>query len=142
MSGLYELYVFIHVLLISFPITWISPMLETPRKLLTSKQTKVLEEMFQVKPYIKPKDKHQLAKSLNISQISVENWFANKRSRSKKYGLLREGENCLVRYQQNYTHTCTHIHTNTHTNKHAPTHTHKHTHTNCTKCPHTVHSYL
>ena len=88
-------------------------MLEPPRKLLNSKQTKALEEMFQAKPYIKQPEKRKLAKSLNISERRVGIWFANKRSRSKTHGLLCEGENYSVRYQQYYTNTHTRTHTHT-----------------------------
>ena len=87
------------ILLISFPLTWMCPMLEIPLPtLLTSKQKNVLEKTFQTKQYLKLKEKQQLAKSLNISEDCVRFWFNKRRSKSKKYGLQCQGENSSVRY--------------------------------------------
>ena len=121
-------------------------MLERLRKRLTSKQTKTLEKRFQGKPYLKPEEKRQLAKSLIISEKFVQTWFLNRRYKSRKYGLQYEGENSLARYRQCYTHTHTHTHTHTQTYTHNThtyiqrkmhTHTNKHTQRGTPTCTHT-----
>ena len=109
-------------------------------------------ERFQSKPYLEKGEKHQLAKSLNTSELRIEKWFNNRRSQRRKAGLLTKGEECLTKkykwisvstflpaYKQTCIyasyrilpdiHSCSHAHTHTQTYTHKPTHTHTHTYT-------------
>ena len=106
-------------------------MLERLRKILTSNQTKALEERFQAQPYPTPEKQHQIAKELSMSYKCVRIWFNNRRSKLKKYGVRCEGENSLVRYWHSHTNTHIHMHAHTYANthRHVCTHTHTQTHT-------------
>ena len=66
--------------------------LERRWKKLTPNQNKVLSETFQVKPYLKGEEIHQLAKSVNISRKRLMKWFLDRRYDTKKKGFLCEGE--------------------------------------------------
>ena len=66
--------------------------LERTWKQLTPNQTKVLLEAFQVKPYLKRQEVHQLAKSVNISCKRLMKWFLDRRYNTQNKGFLCEGE--------------------------------------------------
>ena len=73
-------------------------MLEKTRTKLTSNQTEALMKTFQAKPYLEREEKHQLAKSVNMSERSIAYWFANQRAKSKNDGLLCKSEIYFVKY--------------------------------------------
>ena len=58
----------------------------------TESQVKVLMESFKADPYPQEEEKHQLAKSLNISYGEVVKWFYNIRHRTSKEGTLAQSE--------------------------------------------------
>ena len=47
---------------------------------------------FKTNPYLKTGEGHQLARSLNVSAESIEEWYRNRRSYQRKKGLLVKGE--------------------------------------------------
>ena len=49
------------------------------RKRKTESQVEILTISFKANPYPGIEEKHQLAKSLNISQLAIEKWFSNRR---------------------------------------------------------------
>ena len=127
--------------------------MERKRKSITPYQTQMLMKWFQVNPFLENEEKHQLAKSLNISEQRIQDWYRNKRYKRRQKGLLPKGEECskkvLVSNVLNitciksiatihYTHTqaqnihthAQNIHAHSHTHTQTHTHTHKHTHTN------------
>ena len=65
---------------------------------MTYKQRNVLLNYFNAKPYLERKEKHQLAKSLNISEKRISVWFCNQRQITRKDGLLCEGEQPSVKH--------------------------------------------
>ena len=74
--------------------TEMDPVWKGTWKLLTPNQTQTLIEWFQVKPYLKKKEKRQLATSLNISEGRIQRWFTNKRHATRSAGLILKGEEC------------------------------------------------
>ena len=58
----------------------------------TESQVKALMESFKADPYPQKEEKHQLAKSINISHGDVEQWFCNIRHRTSKEGLLEKSQ--------------------------------------------------
>ena len=59
------------------------------RKWKTASQVQILMKSFEANPYPGIKQKRQLAKSLNISQITIENWFGSMRHKKSKQGILK-----------------------------------------------------
>ena len=68
---------------------------EQKQKRLTRYQRETVLKRFQANPYLKPGEKTQLARSLNISETKLEQWFSNKRKMKRKKGLL-----CKYKYVQ------------------------------------------
>ena len=52
----------------------------------------ILMKSFEADPYPGKREKLQLAKSLNTSQKTIENWFGNMRARRSKEGILKKSE--------------------------------------------------
>ena len=59
---------------------------------MTSIQEKILMEKFKTNPYLKQEQKHQLARSLNISVKRIESWYRRMRFSQRQKGLLVKGE--------------------------------------------------
>ena len=72
------------------------PLLSEPKiKRLTCYQRETLVKRFEDKPYLEQEEKPQLARSLNISETKLAQWFLNKRKIARKKGLL-----CKYKYLQ------------------------------------------
>ena len=66
---------------------------------LTPYQTRILTEKFQVKPYVDKDLKSELARSLNISEKSIKDWFFRMRQKKQKEELLCIGEYLVFKNQ-------------------------------------------
>lgn len=64
--------------------------LEQASKQLTIYQKETLVERFKANPYLEPGERHQLAKSLNISEKKIAKWFERRRHMKRKKGLLQK----------------------------------------------------
>ena len=69
-------------------LTEMPSLLEQRRMRLTIYQKESLVERFQTNPYLEQGEKHQLARSLNISERKIEKWFDRRRLMKRKKGLL------------------------------------------------------
>ena len=150
--------VHIYILSTNFILTPMSPTLDRTWKQLTFKQTEVLKKYFQTKQYLEPKDRHELAKSINVSEKRIGQWFYRQWSITRKDELLTTsaGEECLVKHGINNTifshkHTCTNVltcksmpshvmhtqhalhPTQIHAHRFRQTHAHKPMHAQCTQ---------
>ena len=109
------------------------PLLKRKSKSFTPYQTQTLIQWFEDKPYLKFEEKHQLAKSVNISERRIQDWYRYRRSVRRKAGLLPKGEECKKKKQLitnmfniSYIYSIATIfitHMHTHTRIHAQTHT-------------------
>ena len=72
------------------------------RKPLTSNERNALMKSFQANPYPELEEKHQLAKSLNISETWISQWFSMERSKKRKGRLLCEGQDRAFSNTCNY----------------------------------------
>ena len=84
-------------------------------------QERVLMESFKADPYPGKQQKHHLARSLNVSQKAIQQWFNHMRQKKSKEGVLKKSE-----YKAHYINALSVYSTNTHcTNArtHASTHT-------------------
>ena len=59
---------------------------------MTPDQTKILLRRYEANPYLELEERHQLAKSLNISEERIKVWFGNRRKKQTRRGKLRDGE--------------------------------------------------
>ena len=66
---------------------------------LTPYQTRILTEKFQVKPYVDKDLKSELARSLNISEKRIKEFFYRMRQKKQKEELLCLGEYSAFRNQ-------------------------------------------
>ena len=62
------------------------------RKRRTENEVKILMKSFKTNPHPERKEKHQLAKSFNISQRTIESWFIYMRRKKSKDGVLKKSE--------------------------------------------------
>ena len=69
-----------------------SPTLGKVKKYMTPYQAQTLLRRYEAKPYLELGESHQLAQSLNISEVRIRHWFIERRSGQKKRGKLRGGE--------------------------------------------------
>ena len=54
----------------------------------------MLAKSFHSKPYLKKYELHQLARSLNLSDVWIKKWYERERYKKKQAGLLHTGEEC------------------------------------------------
>ena len=59
------------------------------KKNISEYQVEILTKSFEANPYPGIKEKLQLAKSLNMSQKEIENWFGNIRGKKSKQGFMK-----------------------------------------------------
>ena len=83
------------------------PTLGKPKRRMTQYQTQTLLKMYEENPFLELEERHQLAKSLNISKKRITDWFVQRRKREKRSGmLLCDGEQTSVKVHSVYdTHT-------------------------------------
>ena len=79
-----------------FKMDTVPQILGRKRKAWTKSQTDILTKSFQSKVYPARKEILQLAKSLSVSEIRVENWFGTKRHKERRKGTLAKGEQFSV----------------------------------------------
>ena len=66
---------------------------------MTAYQKQSLRKSFQAKPYMEKDEKHQLAKSFNISEKKIVKWYEKRRYQIRQKRLPIEfGEECSSRY--------------------------------------------
>ena len=58
----------------------------------TKNEEELIEKIFHVNPYPETEELHQLAKSLNISQKRVQNWFSYRRFKEPTEEVLLQSE--------------------------------------------------
>ena len=78
--------------MISFSLTEKHPSAKLGQKYLSVQTTRKLLERFQDDPFLQKNEKHQLARTLNISEKVVTKWYINRRVKSRRAGLLVKGE--------------------------------------------------
>ena len=66
----------------------LSSVLERARKQLTPYQLNTLLKRFQAKPFLEQGEKSQLARSLNISEATIAQWFQNRRKKKRRTEML------------------------------------------------------
>ena len=59
-------------------------------------QRLILEKSFHSKLYPTNTEIHQLARSLNLSEVRIKKWYEKERYKKKQAGLLHKGEECLI----------------------------------------------
>ena len=60
---------------------------------MTAYQVQTLNKSFQAKPYVEKNERHQLARSLNVSEKRIIKWYERQRYLMKQKGLpLVSGE--------------------------------------------------
>ena len=98
----------------------------TLRKQLTTDQEQTLIKSFKAKPYLKRKEKEQLARSLNITEEKITRWYIRRRHLRKRAGLLNTPKS--EKYSTIYAiiHKSVIPYTNTHTDIYTHTYTQKH----------------
>ena len=69
-----------------------SNVIEKQKSKMTANQAQILMKRFQAKPQLEKGEQHQLAKSLNVSEKRIEDWYSNTRFKRRRQGLLPEGE--------------------------------------------------
>ena len=62
------------------------------KKRMTEYQTQTLMKYFQANPYMEIEEKHQLARSFNISANAIARWFRHMRHKKKVEVLISKGE--------------------------------------------------
>ena len=112
---------------------------------MTENQTRTLMKMFQDNPYLNKEEKRQLAKSLNVSELQIRDWYINRRKKRRHEASLNgTGEESSTKYAISVTYiyymdyACVYMglyiqdikhSTHTHTRTYARTHIHTNTHT-------------
>ena len=54
---------------------------------MTAYQKQTLKKSFLAKPYMEKNERHQLARSLNVSEKRIKRWYDKRRYWNKKKGL-------------------------------------------------------
>ena len=73
-------------------LTEIPPSLIKGLKRMTPYQQQRLMKCYESEPYLKRKECHQLAQSLNTSEDKIRYWFTERRRKQRKMGIYRGGE--------------------------------------------------
>ena len=66
--------------------------------MLTAHQVNTLEKTFQANPYLEINDIHQLARSLNLSEIIIQRWYGKRRFKCRQEGTLGKGQGQSTKY--------------------------------------------